>query len=176
MNSKDSKGFSMIEVLIALLLISVGILGMAVLQVRTLQYTNDAAIRNTAAILGNDLLEIIRTHPDALSRFYKAADQGFPDVPSTGCAPLPQAAEEQLGCWAEKAANTLPGAAQLLESQFYICRTNTANPTAPCSASGDAIQVQLAWQVYKGECVDPEVITVGQQTLNVCTYRIRTRI
>ncbi|MCR3769086.1 type IV pilus modification protein PilV, partial [Pseudomonas aeruginosa] len=44
-------GFSMIEVLVALVLISIGVLGMVAMQGRTIQYTQESVQRNAAAML-----------------------------------------------------------------------------------------------------------------------------
>lgn len=175
MPTKDCKGFSLIEVLVTLLLVSIGALGMVALQIRTVQYTQDATIRNNAAILANDLLEIIRTHPQELSEFFNESGEEFPQAPSS-CSPLPEKSKEQLGCWAEKAAKTLPGAANLLKEKFHICQIADANANPPCSATGKALQIQLAWQVYKGECVVPQELTVDGEKINFCTYSLRARI
>ncbi|KUJ92033.1 MAG: type 4 fimbrial biogenesis protein PilV, partial [Pseudomonas sp. 63_8] len=44
----DSRGFSMIEVLVTVLLICIGVLGLVALQGRTIAYTQDSAYRNAA--------------------------------------------------------------------------------------------------------------------------------
>ena len=63
---KTNKGFSLIEVLVALLLTTIGVLGMVALQGRSIQYTQDSVQRNTAILLSGDLIEIIRAHPKEL--------------------------------------------------------------------------------------------------------------
>lgn len=93
-------GFSMIEVLVALLLISIGVLGMIAMQGKTIQYTADSVERNKAAMLGSNLLESMRASPKALydvkdqmatqSDFFKAKGSAFPTAPSS-CTPLPDA-------------------------------------------------------------------------------------
>src|SRR5574344_793792 len=60
-----TKGFSLLEVMITLLLTTVGILGMVALQSKGIRYTQDAVNRNNAASLANDLIEIMRQYPDA---------------------------------------------------------------------------------------------------------------
>lgn len=168
-NRRHASGFSMIEVLVTLVLISIGILGMVALQARTIQYTQDAVQRNTAAMLANDLVELIRAMPDGLptsSGFYNAKGTAFPTPPSS-CTPLPTNAAGQLSCWAEKAKSALPGAGDLLTSEFYICRTNTANT---CSGAGNAIEIQLAWRGKDGSCVDQGT------DKTICRYRLRTQI
>ena len=62
----DSQGFSLIEVLVALVLIATGMLGMLALQSKSIQYTQDSVNRNLAITLSNDLLEMMRTHRQQL--------------------------------------------------------------------------------------------------------------
>lgn len=160
----------MIEILITLLLMGVGLLGMIALQSRTIQYTQDAVQRNTAATLANDLVELIRAMPEGLpssSSFYKAEGSAFPDTPAN-CIPLPDAAAGQLACWAARAGNALPGAATLLSREFYICRTATANS---CTGDGSMVEIQVAWQARSGEC--PAIDGAEQ---SICHYRLRTQI
>lgn len=87
--NKRSSGFSMIEVLVTLVLISIGVLGMVALQARTIQYTQDAVQRNTAAMLANDLVELMRAMPEGLADFYNAAGTTFPDLPAAGAHRYP---------------------------------------------------------------------------------------
>ena len=56
------RGFSLIEVLIALLLVALGVLGAAALQLNALRYTQDSAYRAQAALLVTDLLERMRAN------------------------------------------------------------------------------------------------------------------
>lgn len=172
--------FSMIEVLVTIVLISVGVLGMVALQARTVQYTQDSAQRNVAAALANDLVELMRAMPSGLpasSGFYKAKGTAFPDEPDS-CTPLPSAASQQLACWAQKVKSTLPGVTDddietddLLETEFYICRTNAANS---CTGTGNAVEIQIAWQIREGECMDPNADDDADST--ICRYRLRTQI
>lgn len=162
-------GFSLIEVLISLLLTTVGILGMVTLQVRAVQYTQDSVQRNTAMTLTNDLIELMRAMPDSLSDFYKAKGTAFPEAPDS-CTPLSSEVSEQLGCWSQKAKLALPDAESLLTEEFYICRISGTD----CTASGNAIEVQVAWRVKAGECMDAEQSATDDTT--ICRYRLRTQI
>ncbi len=162
-------GFSLIEVLITLLLVTVGVLGMVALQAKTIGYTQDTIQRNVAASLANDLLEQIRANPAGLpanSGFYKNAGTAFPAIPTAGCGATSIVTSEQLACWADRASKLLPGASNLLTSDFYVCRTSAPGT---CSASGSAVEVQVAWAVKAGECLDGTTNTT-------CTYRLRAEI
>jgi type IV pilus assembly protein PilV len=62
MNSKlnPQAGFSLVEVLVALLILSIGLLGLAGLQITGLQQNQGALQRTRAAQLANDLVDRIR--------------------------------------------------------------------------------------------------------------------
>ena len=167
---KRTLGFSMIEILITLLLVTIGVLGMVAMQSRTISYTQDSVQRNAAAALANDLLELIRIQPTGLpatSGFYKAAGTAFPTVGAGGCANTPVTAEQQLACWGEKAKKLLPGVTTArLTNNFYICRTTVPGT---CAAAGSAVEIQLMWEVKAGECMDNTSNTT-------CIYRLRSEI
>ncbi len=60
-------GFTIIEVLISLLILSVGLLGLASLQVVGLQNTQGGAQRAQAAFLAYDITDRMRTNPAAVT-------------------------------------------------------------------------------------------------------------
>lgn len=60
---RPNAGFSLIEVLVTLLLTTLGILGMVALQANGVIYTQDSIHRNAAIELSNDLAAIIRANP-----------------------------------------------------------------------------------------------------------------
>ena len=53
-------GFTLLEVLITLIVLSVGLLGLAGLQTMSLRNNHDAYLRNQATIQANDLVERLR--------------------------------------------------------------------------------------------------------------------
>lgn len=64
------KGISLIEVLITLLITTVGLLGLAALQLNALQATADSSQRSQAVWLMQDLIERIRANPRASDANY----------------------------------------------------------------------------------------------------------
>ena len=179
MNSAhNNRGFSMIEILVTIVLISIGVLGLVALQGRTIVYTQDSTQRNIAAMLAEDLQEMMRADldkvianglPRAESGYYKAKTADFPD-PADDCSSLATAtAQQRLGCWAEKVKANLPGAQALMaddakKAAFHICRTKTSGS---CTGDGSTIEIQLAWAVKGGECLD-------DSNNEYCTYAVRT--
>lgn len=178
---QQTKGFSLIEVLVSLVLISIGILGMVTLQGRTQELTQDSIQRSSAALLADELIEQIRANPKAIlssktqllevSSYYKAKGTSFPAEPASpkDCTPYPNTPDLQLGCWKQKALAQLPDASTLSITEFYICRSPT--PKVCDSTKGSAIEIQIAWRVKKGMCLDP---SAADET--ICTFRARAEI
>lgn len=61
---KYEKGVSLIEVLVTLLITSVGLLGLAALQARSLQFNHGAYLRSQANILAYDMADRMRLNKD----------------------------------------------------------------------------------------------------------------
>ena len=57
-----TKGISLVELLIAVLIVSLGLLGTSELMTKTLQFNQGAAARTQATILAEDLVEIYRAN------------------------------------------------------------------------------------------------------------------
>lgn len=72
-------GVTLIEVLVALLVLAIGVLGASMLQLKALKHT-DSALRSTqAGFIGHDLLERVRANPGAsyaLSSLSRAPSSG----------------------------------------------------------------------------------------------------
>ena len=65
----DQQGISLIEVLVALLLLAIGILGAIVLQTNALRYSVSAADRTQATYIAYDLLDRMRANPEQLPHY-----------------------------------------------------------------------------------------------------------
>lgn len=92
-------GISLVEVMIALLVISVGLLAVASLQLLSKRSNYDAAQRTTAAQLADDLMERMRANPAALINYVDATPVGGGSTaaPATVC-------EGAVVCTAEELA------------------------------------------------------------------------
>jgi type IV pilus assembly protein PilV len=180
-NRQRCQGFSMIEVLVSLIIIVIGVLGMVALQSKAIPYTQDSVQRNTAIMLVDDLVEIIRSAPQdcgTANSCLKAPGASF-TIPSVACIPTPTAVSDQIGCWAQRASAALPGAGALLaSSSFFICRSLTPGDegTSSCATTNTTntdLEIQVAWTVKSAaECLNGNNAT----TPGICTYRLRTRV
>ncbi len=77
MNSKNDKGFTLIEILVALLVLSIGILGMLGMQAYSLQSNLSAESRTQASIVATDLIERMRSDTANAASFCSATDAGY---------------------------------------------------------------------------------------------------
>ncbi|MEN1939851.1 type IV pilus modification protein PilV [Luteimonas sp. MJ174] len=83
---RAQRGFSMIEVLIALVILAVGLLGLALLQTMNLRYTKSAEQRTKAINLASSILDTMRTNRSELAA-YAVGEGGFDGVVTIGgCA------------------------------------------------------------------------------------------
>ena len=62
-NRRNSRGFTMIELLVSLVIMSVGVLGMAGLQMLSMQQNRSALLQGEATQLVNDILDRMRSNP-----------------------------------------------------------------------------------------------------------------
>ena len=110
MTGKTSTGFSLIEVLIALIVMSVGMLGIAGLYVHGMQAGRTSLFRHHAIALAGDVADRIRANPQGKAAY---TDTGpVATAPATTCqasACAPDAmATSDIWFWDQQARNTLP--------------------------------------------------------------------
>ena len=65
--NKVQSGFSLIEILISLVVLSIGLLGLGGLQLTSLQSTNNAHFRTTASLFATELADRMRLNPSAVA-------------------------------------------------------------------------------------------------------------
>ncbi len=107
MERNANRGFTLIEVLVAMLVIAIGLLGVAALQFRGMQYSKGALIRSQVNILANDITEKVRINSANVSNY--VGNWTVPTSAPTGCDPTkaPDASND-LTCWHEEVFNAMP--------------------------------------------------------------------
>jgi type IV pilus assembly protein PilV len=107
--NKPQQGFSLVEVLIALVIMSVGMLGIATLFVQGMQAGRTSMFRHNAVILVGDVADRIRANPTAGAAYAAGAgvDSGCV-AQGTNCS-QPQMASHDIFLWTQQAADSLPG-------------------------------------------------------------------
>lgn len=125
------RGFTLIEVMIVFFVLSVGLLGMAALQMKSMQYNQASYIRSQATVAAYDLLDRMRVNPTAAAA--NAYNINFGDALPTGTS----IAETDLKAWGTFLAITLPdgqgnvfcaGGQCTIEIRWKDRLTTTVNP------------------------------------------------
>lgn len=127
-------GFTLIEALVAIVIVSIGLLGSAWLQIHSVRTTQNAYLQSQAAAITGDLADRIRANPDgerlgAYDSIDTANLPADPDCIDVGCTPAQLAAEDVR----EWAALVTGGSALLPSGSGTVSR------------SGSVYTVRLSW-------------------------------
>jgi type IV pilus assembly protein PilV len=134
-------GFSLIEVLVAILVLAIGLLGLAALQARGLKFNHDSYARSQATFLAYDIIDLMRANAaGALAGNYVGvANPGNcdPSKPDDGRT----LAARDLACWYASLGAVLPAG------------------DATIAQNGNQIFITIRWQergtrepTSRGEC------------------------
>jgi len=145
-------GFSMVEILVTMVILSVGLLGMAHLETLSARLNQSSYLKTQASILAEDIIARMRGNRVAVEK--KAYDK-LPDparvtncLTTTGCSPEEMAQNDAFE-WRLALAGALPS------GQGMVCIDSTpedgANATAPaCDGLGRLRAVKIWWQDERG--------------------------
>lgn len=135
---RSQTGLNLLEVLIATLVLSIGLLGLAGLQVASLKTTQNASLKQEATFILYDLLERMRSNRQSVlvGNYVRTTScQGAPPTACTAnCSATQQASDEVYQTLCQGGSNHLP-AAQLVVT---------------CPTSGDCalgLHFNLTWEV-----------------------------
>ncbi|MDH4049286.1 MAG: type IV pilus modification protein PilV [Gammaproteobacteria bacterium] len=101
------EGFTLIEVLIALVIMSVGMLGIAGLYVHSMQAGRTSMLRHHAITLAGDVADRIRANPRAGAVYALAGANNNCVAGGIDCTPAEMAGND-IFIWNQQAAATLP--------------------------------------------------------------------
>lgn len=160
---RRASGFSMIEVLVSIVVLSFGMLGMVGLQANALKQSRDAGLQTVAVSFARELAEMMRANPQVASAAagsnpylgtYDSTGAMAPPTTSdclnvgNTCADNTALANAQMTDWLARVNNALPGA------RVAICRDTAPydaaglpqwNCTPPASAADNISFIKLGW-------------------------------
>ncbi len=148
---KNSKGFSIVEVMVAVLVLAIGILGIAGLQLTGVKNNHSAYLRSQATLFAYDMIDRARANPVAYAaglynRPASAIDANC--ATTTGCTPAAMAGNDMYE-WTSAAYNG--SISTILPSgQTIICLDSTFNDGASaalhaCDGLGSVYAVKIWW-------------------------------
>lgn len=104
---RNARGFTLIEVLISLIIMSVGMLGIAGLYVHSMQAGRTSVLRHNAVILAGDIADRIRANPRAGGAYGLAGANNNCVAAGIDCT-IGEMAAHDIFLWDQQAAATLP--------------------------------------------------------------------
>jgi type IV pilus assembly protein PilV len=167
-----SAGFTMLEVLIAIVVIAFGLLGVAGLQVVALKNNQSASYRLIATTLANDMIDRIKTNTVGLiaGEYDKSNPNAYTTPVATcllaaGCTPQELARNDRFE-WAQLVAAALPG------GQAIVCLDSTPDdglsPAGPqCDGDGTTLYaIKIWWNDERNQTADPNALLRFSWTFN----------
>lgn len=139
MKAKHNRGFSMIEVMVALLIFSLGLMGMAGLMVVSVKTNQSAYLRTQASFLAQAMADRMRANIGLINSYngsYSAATAAVdPCAAGVACPPATMVARDRA-VWSQQLIDSLP------------------NPTATVACNGAVMGtlVHAGAAPYNGLC------------------------
>ena len=112
--ASNQKGLTLIEILISMLVLAIGLLGIAAMQLRGLQYNHDAHVRGQIAVLTAGMADRMRNATDAGAY---VSDFTLQSTEPSGCVVASTVAAQELACWHRNVWNSLPPRSKAIISQ-----------------------------------------------------------
>lgn len=161
--TRKQGGVGLVEVLIAVLVFALGILGMASMQVNAKRVSYDALQRSLATALTRDIIERMRSNPSdtSLAVFGAVNNLGggtitsepSPNCKTATCTPA-QLAAHDIWEWEQ----ALDGASETVGGTQA---GGLVSPKACITYAAGVVTVAIAWKGYDGQ-VNPTGSTCGQ--------------
>lgn len=155
MQIKNNRGFTLLEVLVAVLIFAIGMLGLAGLQLRAHQSSSFAHGRTVATLASSSLVERMRANLNGVNAGNYAFDSD--NVPNAvpacnelaGCGTAGQQAQNDLREWLFELNNSLPilnGASLADGADVQVCQDSTPETQSGTAINCDGDPVQ--WTIY----------------------------
>ncbi|QBQ56270.1 type IV pilus modification protein PilV [Nitrosococcus wardiae] len=136
-----AKGYSLLEVLISVVILSIGLLGLAGLQATGLRNNHSAYLRSQATLLAYDIFDRMRANRTAaLNGSYNLAIDATPATPPKDCTAVNCVATElaayDLNDWIQNLTTALPA--------------GDGQVSQPAAATPSVVTVTVQWDDTRG--------------------------
>ena len=106
-NINLNRGFTLIEVLVAMLIIAVGLLSIVALQLQGLKYNHEAYLRSQINFLAYEVADLMRANN--MNAVDYVGNFTVPVAAPGGCVQATAAdAANDLACWRQQVSNVIP--------------------------------------------------------------------
>lgn len=132
-----ARGVSLLEVLVSLLILSIGLLGLAGLQSKALRYSQSAMFRSQATILADDILERMRVDRENVLK--KKWTTTFADRADADITTNTDFANREIRDWKNQVETLLPSS----EASIQLLPLNDPNPRR--------VTIRIKWDDSRGQ-------------------------
>jgi type IV pilus assembly protein PilV len=149
MRRRTDAGFTLVEVLIALVVLAIGMLGIAALLLNGLQSSRVAVLRTQAVVLASDMGDRIRANRTAGASYALAAGTTL-SAPGKNCTSAGQCVASEVAAvdlyaWQQSVTRTLPGATtSITVAPVGALSSNVYTITISWTQSGDNAAANLS--------------------------------
>ena len=133
--SNKHRGVALLEVMISVLILAIGLLGLAQLQATTLKHNESAYLRSQASVLASDILDSMRANRTAAQTGNYNFSEG--DIPPIAPSTI---ADQDIADWLSNIGTFLPTGSDGL----IVCADSNGGDTLACS-SGSMYTVTIRW-------------------------------
>ena len=152
--SSRQRGFTLIEVMVALIVLVLGVLGAAAMTLNALRDNKQSALRSQASALAYELADLMRADAEPDPTLQAAREAIFTGAPgaivascySTGCTPT-EMAQSDFAQWAAKLQSTTLPVLGLPNATWKICH-DVGNPGSMSTCDNLAtspLVIKLKW-------------------------------
>jgi type IV pilus assembly protein PilV len=167
-HSAHCRGFSLLEAMIALLILSIGLLGLASLQARSMRYNHDALVRGQATALIYDIMEKMRSRRYAANEASETTVNGYTSTTAytgtsngTACpTTASNTVSTEIACFREALAK-LPGGTSVVAT--IQCTNATAAECTDGNISNNIYTVTIAWVDRQTNAVLTSPLSISTQ-------------
>ncbi len=148
-------GFTLLEILIAIVIFSIGLLGIAGLQVAGMRFTHGSQLRSIAVAQAESMSDLMRANEFAVQAGYYNVQEDMPTSASPDCAAVVcdalQRATYDLVAWnVHTEGAPLQSNADVLPSGTgVVCRDSTPNDGDStgwaCDNAGEVYAIKIQW-------------------------------
>jgi len=179
------QGSTLLEVMIAVLIIGIGLLGVASLQVASLQGANDADFRSRATDIAVSLADRLRANAGADDDYRVSAPADCDTPPDEICAMTPDAAviskapffpactPQQMAVHDVWEIQCLNGVQDILPSGSLTVTCANGTATDPCP-DDTTFTISVTWQMRMAELPDPESESESESEVKTVTLETET--
>lgn len=144
-----ASGFTLLEVLVALVVLSIGLLGLSGLQTNSLRNNHSAFLRSQATVVTNDIIDRMRANRDS-------ALAGGYNIAYAAATPAPGCITGAIGCTAAAVAST-----DLFWWRSYVERLPAGESDISFPVAGVA-EIKVRWADARDSANKLEIVTRAQ--------------